>query len=1073
MRTVRRLVLVCCLSALALLPPAVVAQGTLAEAYRVVEVWPARPLPRPAGEFTSPAGVDVAGDGSVFVVDHGTSNIHVLAADGRGLRLVSGPGSGPGQLNGPRDVDWSNGRLYITDTGNDRVQVLDAVTGVSVAQWPGIAQPWGIAVAPDRAYVSSAASPVVVVTDPGGARLTSWGPGQAVNLPFVLPRGVSVAPDGHVFVADPGAGGVHVLTADGVLLRTLMRGETSPLLQEPWDVAATEDAVYTIVRRQVLAWTNPTGPLNYVRPGQYHYGAQGIALGPDIGLVVTELNDRTLFAGISYYADRTRINTPPTPVVGTVPTPVGSLDGPRRLATASDDGAWLLDSWPRVQRWGPSGTPVGHFRAEGLTDVARAPGDDLYVVTAGEVRRLGPDGSLRWQWRTDKPGMALVAAASDGGDLFGLDAGLERIVRLAPDGVMTEIPVAGSITDLAVAGGNLAVVDRSANAIRMLAPSGAEVRRWPAPWQAQRVAAGQDGSAFYVLASDGFVWKYAPDGTPMAVFDGAPGGLPLDLDADRWGRVLVADGERDQVVIHAIDPRGTPGEPPRPGDRCDLLPDKTAAPDAVRVGEPVTVTLALAGGCPSDSITMDLVLALDRSGSMEGPKLAGAQSAAIGFTAELDFGRVRVAVVAFNQDAEMYQTLTGDRAAVVRAVGAMQAAGLTNLATPVSLALNELTGIRGRPGAAKVIVLMTDGRPEGSTADSARLAAEAARQAGVQLYAIGLGGDVDGALLAEMAGAEDRYFDSPTDAGLARIYFLIARRLVTNILVRAITVTDLLPANMRYVVDSAVPRANWDGLALTWVLNNVPAGGFRLRYQVVPLESGRWPTNTHAEGRYTDGVGFQDRFVFPVPYVTASGDRQVYLPAVYKSRCPQQRSDIALVIDASSSMLQSGPGSQISRLDAAKAAARDFVGLLALPKDQAAVVAFHTQSGLRQQLTGDHSALVRAIDGISTAVGTRIDHGLSEARRELTSPRRNPANLPVVILLSDGQPIGGTADFARDEARALRIAGVAVFTIGLGANADGALLSELAGNPARYHYAPSQSDLKAIYESIVWSLPCE
>ncbi len=1073
MRTVHRLALASGLCALGLLPLAASAQATLSEAYRVVETWPAQPQPRPAGELTDPAGVDVADDGTVFVVDHGTSNLHVLASDGRGLRLMGEPGSGPGQLNGPRDVDWDAGRLYVTDTGNDRVQVLDAATGISVAQWPGLGQPWGIAVAPSRVYVSSAAAPVVYVTDRGGARLAVWGPGQAVDLPFVTPRGLSISPDGHVYVADPGAGGVHVLTADGALVKTLSRGESSPLLQEPWDVAADDNAVYTIVRRQVFAWTNPTGPMSFVRPGQYHYGAQGIALGPGAGVVVTEQNGRTLFAGISYYADRGSINALPEPVVGTVPTPVGSLDGPRRLAAAVDDGAWLLDAWPRVQRWGPGGQPRGHFRAEGLTDVARAPGDDLYLVAAGDVRRVGPDGTERWRWPADRPGMALVAAASDGGDLFGLDAGLERIVRLTPDGIMSEVLVAGSLTDLAVAGGSIAVVDRSASAIRVLAPTGAEVRRWSAPWQAQRVAAGQDGSAWFVLSSDGHVWKYAADGTPLAVFDGAPGGLPLDLATDRPGRVLVADGDGGRVVVHALDPGGTPGVPPRPGDRCDLWPDKTAAPDAVEVGQPVTVTLELAGGCPSDSIELDLVLALDQSGSMEGPKLAGAQSAAIGFTAELDFGRARVAVVAFNQDAELVQPLTGDRAAVVRAVGAMQAAGLTDLAAPVSLALNELTGPRGRPAAIKVIVLMTDGRPEGSTADSARQAAETARQAGVQLYAIGLGGDVDGSLLTEMAGVEDRYFETPTDAGLARIYSLIARRLVTNILVRAITITDLLPINMRYVPDSAVPPATWDGVALTWLLRDVPAEGFRLRYQVEPLQSGRWPTNVHAEGSYTDGVGHQGRVTFPVPYITASGDHQVYLPILYKSRCPQQRSDIVVAIDASSSMLQPSSGSPGSKLDGAKLAAQSFVGYLGLPQDQAAVVAFNLTASLRQELTGDHGALVRAIDGITPAVGTRIDLGLAEARRELTSPRRRPGNLPVVILLTDGQPMGGSIDSTRAEARALREAGVAVFTIGLGADADGVLLSELAGDPARYYYAPSQSDLKAIYESIVWSLPCE
>ena len=105
------------------------AQPTLPpEAYRRVTTWNAVPQPRLAGEFTLPAGVDVGPDGNVYVVDQGEHTIHVLK-DGRGVRVIGRRGSELGELLSPADVAVGQGRLYVSDTGNGRLQVFDAATG--------------------------------------------------------------------------------------------------------------------------------------------------------------------------------------------------------------------------------------------------------------------------------------------------------------------------------------------------------------------------------------------------------------------------------------------------------------------------------------------------------------------------------------------------------------------------------------------------------------------------------------------------------------------------------------------------------------------------------------------------------------------------------------------------------------------------------------------------------------------------------------------------------------------------------------------------------------------------------
>jgi hypothetical protein len=92
-------------------------------------------------------------------------------------------------------------------------------------------------------------------------------------------------------------------------------------------------------------------------------------------------------------------------------------------------------------------------------------------------------------------------------------------------------------------------------------------------------------------------------------------------------------------------------------------------------------------------------------------------------------------------------------------------------------------------------------------------------------------------------------------------------------------------------------------------------------------------------------------------------------------------------------------------------------------------------------------------------------------RQELAAHAR-PGAQRVLILLSDGNPTVGTAEGARAEAGALKAAGVSVFSIGLGTDADAGLLAALASAPNQYYFAPSAEDLGGIYRQVAANLPC-
>jgi Mg-chelatase subunit ChlD len=73
------------------------------------------------------------------------------------------------------------------------------------------------------------------------------------------------------------------------------------------------------------------------------------------------------------------------------------------------------------------------------------------------------------------------------------------------------------------------------------------------------------------------------------------------------------------------------------------------------------------------------------------------------------------------------------------------------------------------------IVLLTDGRQSGAPVTEVQRAAAATRTAGIDVYTVGLGADVDGPLLAEIAGRPNRAYIAPDEADLAQIYRDIAR----------------------------------------------------------------------------------------------------------------------------------------------------------------------------------------------------------------------------------------------------------------------------------------------------------
>lgn len=161
---------------------------------------------------------------------------------------------------------------------------------------------------------------------------------------------------------------------------------------------------------------------------------------------------------------------------------------------------------------------------------------------------------------------------------------------------------------------------------------------------------------------------------------------------------------------------------------------------------------------------------------------------------------------------------------------------------------------------------------------------------------------------------------------------------------------------------------------------------------------------------------------------------------------------LALVIDKSGSM--SG-----TPIDLAKEAARATARMLA-PDDLIEVVAFdsHPTTIVRMTPARNRSKILSDIGRLSAGGGTNIFPALDVAHRDLTTAR---ARTKHVILLSDGQsPTEGISELVQ----VMAAEGITVSTVGLGPQADRALLQSIADQAGgRFHHTNDPYNIPRIF----------
>ena len=182
----------------------------------------------PPHALTEPTSVVTASNGDIFIAEghagqypgQGPDNVGRISKftrDGKFVKSFGVWGSAPGEFKTPHDIAMdSQGRLFVADRGNMRIQILDR-DGAFIAEWLQFSRPSGIYLRDDMIYVAdSESNGLPFAAHPGwkrGIRIGSLKDGKVLyRIPDPLElegtsaaEGLAVDAKGNVYGAEVGS----------------------------------------------------------------------------------------------------------------------------------------------------------------------------------------------------------------------------------------------------------------------------------------------------------------------------------------------------------------------------------------------------------------------------------------------------------------------------------------------------------------------------------------------------------------------------------------------------------------------------------------------------------------------------------------------------------------------------------------------------------------------------------------------------------------------------------------------------------------------------------------------------
>ena len=255
-----------------------------------------------------PCGVAVDNDnqGRILVADCHNHSIKIFSRDGKFIKSFGCFGTRNGQLNNPTDIAIDDGKIYVCDKDNSRVQCFTS-EGVFLTKFSGgpqLKRPWGLCIdCKGRVVVADTRNNQIQVFSRDGNFVTSFGNEGSGEGEFLQPYFVTAHSSGQIYVTDNGNHRVQVFDEDYSYLFQFGAEDNAVRLKYPTGITTDHQGNVIVAdqcnsRLQVyLADGKPKAviskPLNTI--SEYQSYPKGLAVSLDGYVVVADSdNDRVV-----------------------------------------------------------------------------------------------------------------------------------------------------------------------------------------------------------------------------------------------------------------------------------------------------------------------------------------------------------------------------------------------------------------------------------------------------------------------------------------------------------------------------------------------------------------------------------------------------------------------------------------------------------------------------------------------------------------------------------------------------------------------------------------------------------
>lgn len=206
------------------------------------------------GQFYSPMGIRADSTGNIYVSQRDYDRVQMFNSSYTYVRTIGSEGSGNGNLQNPYGVVVANSKVYVPDSGNNRIAVFSS-TGTWNSNFGSYGNrefqdTHGVAVdSTGNIYISSYQDKEVRKFDKNYQFVKRFGTAGTGNGQFNGPLELAVGSNNRLYVVDHDNHCVQILDLDGnYVARFGVNGSGDGQFNRPWGIAVSTNRVYVADR---------------------------------------------------------------------------------------------------------------------------------------------------------------------------------------------------------------------------------------------------------------------------------------------------------------------------------------------------------------------------------------------------------------------------------------------------------------------------------------------------------------------------------------------------------------------------------------------------------------------------------------------------------------------------------------------------------------------------------------------------------------------------------------------------------------------------------------------------------